>query len=258
MMKMLQADNLKTMPGIRHSFFTRHGGVSEGDFASLNCGFSQHDRAENYLENRKRVAAHIGVAETHLLSCSQIHSPDVIAIDVVWPMMDRPKADAMVTNQKGVALGILTADCVPILFVDAKAGVIGAAHAGWRGAVGGVIENTVAAMEKLGARRRSIETAIGACIWQKSYEVGPEFPAPFLAENPDSQKFFRPALRTDYFMFDLPGYVSAKLRQLGVAHVEPSPADTLAEETDFFSYRRACLQGAGRTGSLISVIVLVP
>jgi YfiH family protein len=256
MIASLQADNLACMTGLRHGFFTRQGGVSEGIYDSLNCGFSPQDKPENIIENRRRVAAHIGVAPNCLLSCAQVHSPNVVVAETAWGMDARPSADAMVTKQPGLALGILTADCVPILFADATTSVIGAAHAGWRGALTGVIENTLIAMEKLGARRGRIETALGACVWQKSYEVGPEFPAPFLAENPVHEKFFRPAFRSDHAMFDLPGYVVAKLRGLGVASVEPSPADTLADEERFFSYRRNSLRGDPRTGSLISVIVL--
>jgi YfiH family protein len=162
----------------------------------------------------------------------------------------------MVTREKGIALGILTADCAPILFVDRKAGVIGAAHAGWRGAVSGVIENTVEAMVKLGANKTGIEAAIGPCIWQNSYEVGPEFPAPFLAEDPANEKFFRPVFKSDHTMFDLPGYVAARVKKTGIASVDPSPADTCADEARFFSYRRSTLRKEQRAGNLISVIVL--
>ena len=162
----------------------------------------------------------------------------------------------MVTKEKGIALGILTADCVPVLFADPVVGVIGAAHAGWQGALGGVIENTVKAMEALGASRRRIEAAIGPCIWQQSYEVGPEFPAPFLAEDTGHQRFFRPSRREGHFMFDLPRYAEAKLRAAQINLFDPSPADTCAEAERFFSYRRDTLNRAPRSGSLISVIVL--
>jgi YfiH family protein len=243
----LQADNLGSFASIRHGFFTRAWG---------NCGLaSVADRAE-LLQNRGRVAMHLGVAGEKLLSCEQIHSPDVVTVTEPWQVDSRPKADAMVTKEKGIALGILTADCAPVLFADTRNGVIGAAHAGWRGAISGVIENTITAMEKLGANRKSIYAAIGACIWQNSYEVGPEFPAPFLAENPDHQRFFRPAFKSDRYMFDLPGYVAGKLRGLSLPSVEPSPADTLPDEVRFFSYRRGTLRGEKRAGSLISAIVL--
>ncbi|MGE3623555.1 MAG: peptidoglycan editing factor PgeF, partial [Bdellovibrionales bacterium] len=242
MLDPLTAINLNSVPSIRHGFFTRQGGVSEGIFSSLDCGLSERD-PEQAAENRRRVAETLGAQPDRLLSCHQVHSPDVLTAGEPWPLEKRPKADAMVTKEKGIALGILTADCGPLLFADQKAGVIGAAHAGWRGALTGVIENTVEAMEKLGAARKHIVAAIGPCIWQNSYEVGPEFPAPFLAENPDFKRFFRPAFRSDRYMFDLPGYLEAKLRMLGLAAVDPSPADTLADEARFFSYRRACLNG---------------
>jgi YfiH family protein len=244
MMDILAADNLRDLSGIRHGFFTRAWG---------DCGLID---ATGVTDNRRKVAAHLDVRPDNLLSCYQIHSPDVITVTEPWAVPDRPKADAMVTSVPGIALGILTADCVPLLFADTRAGVIGAAHAGWRGAVSGVIENTVAAMEKLGTMRSRIHAAIGPCIWQNSYEVGPEFPAPFLAENPEHKKFFRPAFKSDRYMFNLPGYAEAKLRALGLASVEASPADTCADEARFFSHRFSTLRGEKRAGSLISVIVL--
>lgn len=255
MLQPLQSENLKSIATLRHGFFTREGGVSTGIYASLDCGFSDRDPGQ-VNENRRRVADHLGAQPENLLSCFQIHSPDVVTVTQSWATADRPEADAMVTKQKGIALGVLTADCAPILFVDPKAGVIGAAHAGWRGALTGVIENTVTAMEKLGATPASIHAAIGPCIGWNSYEVGPEFPAPFLAEDPDFKKFFRPAFKSDHYMFNLPAYVETKLRALKLASIEPSPADTLPDETRFFSYRRACLQGDKKTGSLIAAIML--
>jgi len=247
MTEILHADSLQALAGIRHGFFTRAWG---------DCGFSRGgDGAGEAMENRRRVAAHLGVVPEHFLSCYQIHSPVVVTVTAAWRTGDRPQADAMVTKEKGIALGILTADCAPLLFADPHNGVIGAAHAGWRGALSGVIENTVAAMEKCGAARRSIHAAIGPCIWQNSYEVGPEFPAPFLAEDPEQKKFFRPAFKSDRYMFDLPGYVMAKLHALNLSSVEPSPADTLPDEARFFSYRRAYLEGKQRAGSLISAVM---
>jgi YfiH family protein len=254
MLQPLQSDNLN-LPGIRHGFFTREGGVSEGIYASLDCGIADRDPSQ-MRENRGRVAAYLGADFEHLLSCHQIHSPDVVTVTALWKIDQRPEADALVTKEKDIALGVLTADCAPVLFADVKAGVIGAAHAGWRGALTGVLENTVTAMEKLGAARGNIYAAIGPCIAWNSYEVGPEFPAPFLAENDDYQRFFRPAFRRDRYMFNLPGYVEAKLRALKLGSVEPSSADTLDDEKRFFSYRRACLKGEKRTGSLISAILL--
>lgn len=246
MTDVLYADNLQNLTGLRHGFFTSAWG---------NCGLANGFNQAELQENRRRVAEHVLAAPDALLSCYQIHSPDVVTVTEAWTVEQRPKADAMVTNVAGIALGILTADCVPLLFADAKAGVIGAAHAGWRGAISGVIENTLTAMENLGARRKAIEVAIGPCIWQNSYEVGPEFPAPFLAEDPGNERFFRPAFRSGHTMFNLPGYVEAKLQRLGVASVELSPADTAADENRFFSYRRSTLRNEQRGGSLISVIV---
>ena len=255
MIETLQADNLKTLSGVRHGFFTRKGGVSEGIFSSLNCSLSSAHNPATAHENRRRVAAHLGVVPEHLLSCDQIHSPDVVTVTAPWNPEDRPRADALVTAERDLALGILTADCVPLLFVDAENGVIGAAHAGWRGAIGGVIENTLEAMENLGANRAKIHAALGPCIWQNSYEVGPEFPAPFLAESDDNKLFFRPAFRADHYRFDLPAYVTAKLKRLGVSSIAPSPADTFTDEERFFSYRRNCLAGEKGAGSLVSVVV---
>ena len=246
MTDVLCANNLSMVEGIRHGFFTRAWG---------NVGLTAaHDTSE-VLNNRRRIAEHLSVDADSLLSCYQIHSPDVVTVMAPWNVEDRPRADAMVTRMKGIALGVVTADCVPILFADPEAQVIGAAHAGWRGAVGGVIENTVAAMEKLGAERGRIRTALGPCIWADSYEVGPEFPAPFLAESPRHADFFKASTREGFFLFDLPAYVTRKLQNLGVRDVAPSPADTCADEARFFSHRFSTLRGEQRPGSLISVIV---
>ena len=256
MIETLQAANMKELANIRHGFFTRNGGVSKGIHASLNCGLSGYFEDAEVAENRRRVAEQIGVLPENLLSCLQVHSPDVVTVTRAWEKSGRPKADGMVTKEKGIALGILTADCLSVLFADAKEGVIGAAHAGWQGALSGVIENTVMAMEELGASRRGLCAALGPCIWQNSYEVGPEFPAPFMAEDPAQEKYFRPAFRSDHYMFDLPGYVTGKLRALGLRDIEASPADTYADEARFFSYRRDCHRGAGGGGRLISAIAL--
>ena len=245
MKEVLTADNLKALSGIRHGFFTSAWG---------DCGISAGGEAA--ARNRAEAALSLGVTPANFLSAYQIHSPDVVTVTKPWDTHSRPKADGMVTSLRGVALAIITADCVPALFVDPDAGVIGACHAGWRGAVSGVMENTVDAMEKLGVKRSSIHAAIGSCIWQKSYEVGPEFPAPFLAENPANEAFFRPAFKSDHYMFDLPAYAASKLRGLGLASVAPSLADTCADETRFYSHRRSTLRGEKRAGSLISVIVL--
>jgi YfiH family protein len=253
---MISLGTLNDAAGIRHAFFTREGGTSEGIFASLNCGFGSGDAPERVSENRARAMAALDLKADRLVTCHQIHSPEVVVVETPWRREDNPKADALVTNRRGVALGILTADCTPVLFADPAAGIIGAAHAGWRGALGGVLDATVAAMVKLGAEPARIRAGVGPCIAQRSYEVGPEFPAPFLAENPDNADLFAPARRDGHFMFDLGSYVERRLRQAGIGTIQRAPCDTVAEETRFFSYRRACLKGEKDYGRGLSAIVL--
>lgn len=238
---------LQSVPGLNHGFFTRGWG---------HCGLSTLFDPAICARNRSAVAAELHVAPTHLLSCYQIHSANCVTVETPWSHENRPQADAMVTNQRGIALGILTADCVPVLFVDAEAGVIGAAHAGWRGAFGGVLENTLMSMVGLGARLSRIQAALGPCIWQNSYEVGPEFPAPFIEQSVDHERYFVRAERTGSFLFDLPGYVCGRLEAVGVTAVQPSPADTYADPARFYSYRRNTQNGISPTESMISVIVL--
>jgi polyphenol oxidase len=247
---------LNDAAGIRHAFFTREGGVSAGLYSSLNCGFGSGDAAEKVAENRARAMAALDLAPDRLVTCHQVHSPDVVTVAAPWRREDNPRADALVTNCRGIALGILTADCVPVLFADADAGVIGAAHAGWKGALGGVVAATVAAMARLGAAPGRMRAAIGPCIAQRSYEVGPEFPARFLAEDADNGDFFAPARRAGHFMFDIAGYVERRLIAAGVGAIQRAPCDTVAEETRFFSYRRACLKGEKDFGNGLSAIVL--
>jgi polyphenol oxidase len=242
--------------GIRHAFFTRDGGVSEGIFASLNCGLGSGDDKDKVLENRRRAAAALDRATDELVTCYQVHSPQVAIVDRPWRREDRPRADAMVTRMPGIALGILTADCVPVLFADAEARIIGAAHAGWRGAVSGVLEATVTAMTNLGAAPKRIAATIGPCIAQPSYEVGPEFPAPFLAEDAANAAFFVAAARTGHFLFDLPGYVARRLGRLGLKRIARTGGDTAAEPDRFFSYRRSCLKKEPDYGREISAIAL--
>jgi YfiH family protein len=247
---------LADIPGLAHGFFTRDGGVSPGLYASLNCGFGSNDAPENVAENRARVAGRLGVEPDRLVTCYQVHSPTVVEVDAPWRREENPRADAMVTRKRGLALGILTADCAPVLLADREAGVIGAAHAGWRGAVSGVVEATLGAMEKLGGRRERVRAAVGPCIAQASYEVGPEFPAPFLGEDDANRRFFQTAPRAGHFLFDLRGYVGERLRRAGVAEFELSGDDTAAEEGRFFSYRRSCLRGEKDYGRELSVIAL--
>jgi polyphenol oxidase len=245
------------VPGVRHGFFGRQGGVSSGIYASLNVGSGSRDDRANVIENRARAMATFDLPGNALVTAYQVHSST--ALTVAGPWLDTPpQADGLATDKPGVALGILTADCAPILFADADARVIGAAHAGWRGAVGGIGEATVKAMESLGAKRARIHAAVGPCIGVASYEVGAEFPAPFLALDPANQRFFRVAARAGHFMFDLPGYVSSRLTALGLGAVETLCFDTCAGEDRFFSYRRSCLRKEPDYGRELSAIVLAP
>ena len=253
---MIQAQTLADLDGVQHFFFTRQGGVSGGLYSSLNCGYGSGDSPDNVRENRRRVAARFGLKEPDLQTVHQVHSTDVLAVaDDRWSSPGAPKADGMVTDRPGVVLGVLAADCAPVLLADNEAGVIGACHAGWKGALGGVPDVTVAAMERLGARRERIRAAVGPCIGPASYEVGPEFPAPFLAQDPANERFFRPAKRPGHLMFDLPGYLTHRIARNGVA-VTATGHDTLAGTDDFFSYRRNTLQGVRDYGRGLSAIAL--
>jgi hypothetical protein len=253
---MLTSDSLSTLPGIRHGFFTREGGVSEGLYASLNCGLASGDDLDCVAENRTRALAHLGLAADRLATVFQVHSNRAALAEAPWPAEERPKVDALVTKTTGLAIGILTADCVPVLFADRKAGVVAAAHAGWRGALDGVLEATLAAMQRLGAREESTLAAVGPAIEQPSYEVGPEFPAPFLEQDPANGDFFQAAPRDGHFLFDLKGYIARRLARAGIAQVESLTADTCGDPTRFFSYRRACLHGEPAYGRLLSAISL--
>ena len=240
-------------PHIAHGFFGREGGVSEGIYRGLNCGPGSKDDPARVAENRRRVAASFSRLESDLCTLYQIHSADVVTVNAPF-MGERPQADAMVTNRPGVVLGILTADCAPVLFTDPVSGVIGAAHAGWKGAYGGIIENTVAAMEKLGAQRHHIGAVIGPCIAQASYEVGPEFIARFTQH--DQAQYFVPSTREGHAQFDLSAFVAAALRRASIAHAAALMIDTCANEQQFFSYRRTTLRGEPDYGRHISAIML--
>ncbi|MFK7940984.1 MAG: peptidoglycan editing factor PgeF [Roseovarius sp.] len=237
----------------RHGFFTRKGGASSGIFQGLNCGQGSSDLAEAVGINRARVAEAMDVAPDHLMSVHQIHSADVV--HMTEPLTDKPKADAMVTATPGVALGILTADCQPVLLADTQAGVIGAAHAGWKGAQAGVLEATIDAMEALGAKRAAIHAVIGPSISQANYEVGPEFADSFAADDPDMMRFFVNG-QGDRYLFDLPGYGLHRLRLAGVAHAEWTRHCTYEDADRFFSYRRTTHAGEADYGRLISAICL--
>lgn len=235
----------------RHGFFTRRGGASSGIFAGLNCGLGSSDQREAVALNRARVAEAVGVTQDRLLSLHQVHSTEVV---VAGPegWTERPRADAAVTNAPGIALGILTADCAPVLFSDADAGVVGAAHAGWRGALDGVIETTVAAMVRLGARPGAIRAAVGPTISQRAYEVGPDFFERFRVEEAGYERFFIRGAG-DRLHFDLPGFVLSRLREVGIM-AEWTGHCTYSDPARFFSYRRSTHAGEPDYGRLISVI----
>ncbi len=237
----------------KHGFFTRKGGVSTGLFEGLNCGAGSRDDPAAVATNRALVAAEMGVAPEALLALYQVHSADVI--HATHPTDARPKADAFVTATPGLALGVLTADCQPVLFHDARAGVIGAAHAGWKGALGGVLEATVAAMEDLGATRANIHAVIGPTISQAAYEVGPEFRATFLAADPDFGRHFIPG-QGDRLLFDLPGFSLAALQRAQLGHVEWTGQCTYGDAGRFFSWRRSVHAGVKDYGRLIATIRL--
>jgi YfiH family protein len=244
---------LTTRLPTRHGFFTRAGGVSEGPYASLNCSLSGQDRRDAVMENRARAARAIGVGPARLLGLTQVHGATVVHVTAPWAAGEGPEADAMVTDQPGIGLGIVTADCAPVLLVDPAAGVIGAAHAGWRGALGGVLEATVAAMSRLGARAEQIAAAIGPCIAAASYEVGADLRAAVLARSAADARFFR-AGAADHWWFDLQAYCAARLAACGIAAIERVSADTLTEPDRFFSHRRRTLAGGGPIGHQISVV----
>lgn len=249
----LTCPTLSTIQGIRHGFFTRNGGHSTGLYDSLNCGLGSGDDIDTVLKNRAHIASTLD--SPTLLTIYQIHSPDVATVTTPWEPKDAPQADAFVTATPGIILGILTADCIPILFADPTARVIGATHAGWKGAYNGIVENTVAAMEALGATRANITATIGPAIEQKSYEVGPDFKDRLTGQDAFNDRFFIPSPKDDHHMFDLKGYVKS---QLIAAHVGPNllANDTCSEEDTFFSFRRATLRKEPAYGRQISAIIL--
>ncbi|HWT99142.1 MAG TPA: peptidoglycan editing factor PgeF [Terriglobales bacterium] len=253
---MIEAAELSGLTNIRHGFMTRGGGVSAGIYATLNCGIGSWDATDAVLENRGRAVAKIGMAPASLVTAYQVHSAKAVVVEQPWARDAAPQVDGMVTAKPGVTLGILTADCAPVLFADEKAGVIGAAHAGWKGAITGVLQATVEKMVENGAKAGRIRAAIGPCIGQMSYEVGAEFPAPFLAQDPAHARYFIPSIRDQRYMFDLGGYVRDQLRSMGLAGVELLGRDTCAEEEQFFSYRRTTLRQEPDYGRQISLIGL--
>ncbi|WP_444667969.1 peptidoglycan editing factor PgeF [Cereibacter changlensis] len=250
---MLEILTAEALSPVRHGFFTRKGGASSGIFRGLNCGPGSTDLSEVVAINRARVAAAMEVEPDHLVSINQVHSADVV--HVTGPLPERPRADAMVTATPGLALAILTADCQPVLLADAEAGVIGAAHAGWRGARDGLLEATIDAMEALGAERERIVAVIGPTISQAAYEVGPEFLEGFLDEDRDNARFFAQG-KGDKALFDLPAFGLHRLRAAGVGHAEWTRHCTYADPERFFSYRRTTHAGEADYGRLVSVIRL--
>ncbi len=253
---MLTIGPLNEVAHIRHGFFSRNGGVSDGAYGSLNCGYGSGDAAEKVSENRTRAMAMLELDGGRLVTAYQCHSTEVVEVEEPWERENAPQADAMVTRRPRLALGILTADCAPVLMADAKGRAIGAAHAGWRGALNGVLEATIEAMVAIGAERQAIVVGVGPLIGHRSYEVGLEFPEPFLAQSEDNGDFFYPARREGHLMFDLKGYIGRRLGRAGIGRVQILPCDTCAEETRFFSYRRSCLRGESDYGRGLSAIYL--
>jgi len=253
-MLILKAQNL-VLPKLAHGFFGRLGGVSDGVYASLNCGPGSNDERSRVLENRRLALAELSPS-ARLVTLYQVHSGTAVTVTEPWDIPANPKADAMATGRPGIALGILTADCAPILFADPKARIIGAAHAGWGGALAGIAEAAIGAMESLGAKRADICAAIGPCIGQPAYEVGREFEARFAAADSQNRRFFAPGTRAGHWQFDLPAYVAHRLRAAGIESVETLSQCTYAGEGDFFSYRRATHRKEPDYGRQISAILL--
>jgi polyphenol oxidase len=256
MTRPLHAHGLARLAGVRHAFFTRAGGVSNGVYASLNAGVGSNDEPLKVAENRARMAAALGVLPGRLLTCYQIHSANAVAVVAPWGPDARPRADAIVTGAVGLAVGVSTADCGPVLLADAQARVIGAAHAGWRGALAGVTDEAIAAMERLGAVRQRMVAALGPMIRQPNYETGTDVWDRFVAADPANARFFRPSTRERHFMFDLAGYVVARLAAAGIGMIEDIEACTYADPDKFFSYRRMTHRGEADYGRHINAIVL--
>jgi len=253
---LIQSEALAASTNISHGFFTRDGGTSTGIYAGRNCGLGSDDLRAHVIENRGRTADDLNVPRDHLLTVHQIHSPTIVVVTAPWAEGAAPKGDALVTATPGIGLGILTADCTPILFADPTAGIIGAAHAGWKGAIGGVLEATVEAMLELGAERDQIISSIGPTISQTNYEVGPEFEQQFIARAAGNTAYFIPSAREGHFQFDLPGFVADRLSALGVGKVENTGLCTYADPDRFFSFRRTTHAGEPDYGRQISAIAL--
>lgn len=256
MLAPIEARCLSAVPGIRHGFFTRAGGVSGDIYASLNCGPGSSDDPERVTENRARVASHLSASAADLVTLYQVHGATALAVEGPVPALGRPKADAIVTRTPGLAIAVLTADCAPVLFADAQARVVGVAHAGWRGAAAGVLEAAIAEMERQGARRNRIRAAIGPAINRPAYEVGPEFEAELLKGCPNNERFFFRNNPHERAHFDLPGFVEARLAAAGLADIERQSLCTYENESLFFSFRRSQHRKETDYGRQISAIVV--
>jgi polyphenol oxidase len=255
-MMMLQSKTLDSLSHVRHAFFTREGGVSEGIYASLNGGQGSRDDPANITENRRLMAAALKVADGHLVTCYQIHSAEAVIATELWTRASAPRADAIVTATPGLAIGVSIADCGPVLFADVEARVVGAAHAGWKGAFTGILEAAVTKMEELGAARARIVAAIGPLIRQSSYEVGPEFVSRFREADSMNIRYFAPSERSGHALFDLPGYIRARLAGVGVGTIDDLCCDTYSEENYFFSFRRSVHRNEPDYGRLIAAIAI--
>jgi polyphenol oxidase len=257
-MNPLTSPALSELKGIAHGFFGRQGGVSGGVYASLNCGYGSDDDQASVRENRTRVARRLGTSEERLITVYQVHSADVVTVEKPWTRADAPHADAMATKARGVALGVLAADCAPVLFADDEAQVIGTAHAGWKGALGGVLASAVEAMEALGARRGNVRAVVGPCIGQASYEVGPEFFARFIDAAASNRAYFTPSKRAGHHQFDLPKYAFDRLTALGLGRVSALNVCTYEHAGDYFSFRRTTHLNEPDYGRNLSAIMLAP
>jgi len=254
-MKFLTTD-LEDISWINHGFFTRMGGVSSGLYTSLNCGIKTDDKQPHVRTNRAKVAEALYIPPEQLVMAKQVHGVKVLQVTAPWSIENAPEADALVTKERGIGLGILTADCAPVLLADKKEKIIGAAHAGWKGALGGILEATVAEMKKLGAKTENIAAAIGPCIGPNSYEVKADFKEPFLAQDKTNDRFFKPSPKAGHLLFNLPSYAAHRLQLLGIKSVYDTKQDTLTNATAYFSNRRAFLKSEKGFGLQASVIVM--
>jgi len=255
-LEIVSAPNLAAQAGVIHAFFTRRGGVSGGIYAGLNCGQGSNDDTAHVQENKRRAMAALGLGADRLALVHQVHSPDVWTADAPRARPDMVKADALVGRVRDMALGILTADCAPVLFADGKAGVAAAAHAGWRGAMAGVLENAVARMEAAGAARANIHAALGPCSRQASYEVGQDMKDAFAVRHDDHDRYFAAGKRSGHYQFDLAGFIMDRLAALGLASTHDVGLDTYPDADRFYSYRRATHRGEADYGRELSVIAL--